>query len=175
MSKMSNSIRCGSRQVDQSYYDKLIALQPLARAALHKLDRSIPVQPLDEPKKLCRKRGETWPATTEFFYRDSKTGNYISPCKACQYEKRAESNAVTPCAVPGCDEPRHHWRASYCYEHRYHAQQKARKLGSVQGVTELPPHIPHLLAKYAQPPRRPLWRGMVQFLHTAFRKLTWRK
>lgn len=36
-------------------------------------------------------------------------------------------------------------------------------------MTHLPPHIPHLLAKYAQPPRRSLWRGIVQFLHLMIR------
>lgn len=42
-------------------------------------------------------------------------------------------------------------------------------------MTDLPPHIPHLLAKYAQPPRRPWWRGMMQFLRIAIRKFTRRK
>lgn len=39
-------------------------------------------------------------------------------------------------------------------------------------MTDLPPHVPHLLLKYADSPRRPLWRGIVQFLHRAFRYLT---
>lgn len=42
-------------------------------------------------------------------------------------------------------------------------------------MTDLPPHVPHLLAKYAQPPRRSLWRGIMQFLHNTVRKLPRRK
>jgi len=78
-------------------------------------------------EKLCRKCGEHWPATTEFFYRDSRTGQLFSPCKACQAEHIAQRNAQKTCCVPGCSNPRHAPYSSRCYEHRYH--QPKRRTG----------------------------------------------
>jgi hypothetical protein len=57
----------------------------------------------DEAEKLCRKCGEWWPATTEFFHR-SAIGNLRSPCKACIDEKRREL-VTKPCCVEGCEQP----------------------------------------------------------------------
>lgn len=72
-------------------------------------------------EKLCRKCGEWWPATDEFFFRNPRNKvNFRSPCKACIAEKRQQTNAVKPCCVPGCTNPRYSWRYSRCYEHRYH-------------------------------------------------------
>lgn len=110
--------RIGNRDYPNSYLEKLRAVQPLARAALRKLDRNQPVAVADAPRKKCRKCKEYWPATAEFFFRSAKNGNLRSPCKACISEKRAATNAVKPCAVAGCDQPRYSPRYSYCWEHR---------------------------------------------------------
>lgn len=59
-----------------------------------------------EAEKLCHKCGECWPATDEFFSRDSGTGNLKSPCKACQMDQWHAHNATAPCSVEGCNEPR---------------------------------------------------------------------
>lgn len=41
----------------------------------------------DVPEKLCRKCGDTWPADTEFFYRQAaKSDGLGSVCKACYSE-----------------------------------------------------------------------------------------
>ncbi|MDH1587982.1 hypothetical protein [Stutzerimonas stutzeri] len=41
----------------------------------------------DVPEKLCRKCGDTWPADTEFFYRQAaKSDGLGSVCKACYAE-----------------------------------------------------------------------------------------
>lgn len=46
----------------------------------------------DVPEKLCRKCGDTWPAYTEFFYRQAaKSDGLGSVCKACY----AETPSVT--------------------------------------------------------------------------------
>lgn len=46
----------------------------------------------DVPEKLCRKCGDTWPADTEFFYRQAaKSDRLGSVCKACY----AETPSVT--------------------------------------------------------------------------------
>ena len=111
------TIRFGSRQITESYYHKLLAVQPLARAALARLDRSLPVEPA-EPMKVCKKCGESWPATSEFFNRKSGTHQLRSPCRACIDDQRRASLGK-PCAVPGCDQPRCTWRSSYCCAHRY--------------------------------------------------------
>ena len=113
---MSRRLRAGARHITESYYAKLLAVQPLARAALRNLDHSLPVATV-EPVKLCKKCGESWPATTEFFPRNMR-GRLQSPCKACVDEKRRAS-ITKPCAVPGCDQPRYTWRSAYCWEHRY--------------------------------------------------------
>lgn len=71
---------------------------------------------LGEFEKCCNKCGEWWPMTPEFW---GRKGEYLcGPCKSCVIEKRAETNAVRPCCVPGCDEPRHNWRSSRCTKHQ---------------------------------------------------------
>lgn len=109
----------GSRKVTETYLEKLIRLQPIARATLKKMDRSLPVELPDPGKKKCRKCGEFWPETDEFFCRNPRNGVLRSPCRACIDEKRAETNAVTACAVPGCQQPRYSGRYSYCWDHRH--------------------------------------------------------
>ncbi len=73
-----------------------------------------------EVEKFCHKCSEWWPATDEYFYR-STCKNLRSPCKACIDEKRREL-ASKPCCVPGCNQPRYHWRYARCYEHRLWAK-----------------------------------------------------
>lgn len=75
------------------------------------------------PEKLCLKCGEWWPETSEFFYSSPK-GRLRSPCKACVEERRAETNAVKPCCVPGCTEPRYYWRYSRCRKHQQELNRK---------------------------------------------------
>lgn len=113
----------------RSYRQKLIKLQRLATRDLQQMGRL----PMPAPKsagetettKQCHKCGEWWPATKEFFYSMPRRPDKLrSPCKACIDEQRAASSKTRPCAYPGCDQTRYHWRASYCYEHRYHARKK---------------------------------------------------
>lgn len=65
---------------------------------------------------FCNKCGEWWPLSTLFFLR--REGKYRSPCIACIDEKRRQTNETKLCCVPGCTNPRYHWRFSRCYEHR---------------------------------------------------------
>ena len=86
-------------------------------------------------EKFCNVCGDWWPESDEFFYRQPETKNHNlrSPCKACIEDKRRITNAVTPCCVPGCTEPRCHWRLSRCRKHqheldvKHHQAAKARK------------------------------------------------
>lgn len=75
---------------------------------------------MEEFEKHCNKCGSWWPMTSEFWWRKHKRGvvYYCGPCKSCVVEKRTATNAVTPCCVPGCDEPRHDWYASRCTQHQ---------------------------------------------------------
>lgn len=109
--------RIRARQIPETYIEKLRALQPLARAALRKMDRSLPVDIPETETKLCRRCGEHWPATDEFFYRSADTRRLRSPCRCCIDEKRAKTNLVKPCAHPGCNKPRCGSRSSYCDFH----------------------------------------------------------
>lgn len=65
---------------------------------------------------LCGKCREVWPATDEYFTRRAN-GKFYSPCKACVQEKRFATNAVEPCCVPGCGEPRAVYYSSRCAKH----------------------------------------------------------
>lgn len=90
----------------------------------------------DAPEKLCLKCGECWPATEEFFFRAVK-GYLRSPCKACIAEKKVATNAVKPCCVPGCTNPRYQNKNGVythrCWEHRYYvAVTKPAKLAEVR-------------------------------------------
>jgi len=82
-------------------------------------------------EKYCNICEDWWPKTEEFFYK--KEGVLCSPCKACIEDQRRKTNAVTPCCVPGCSEPRCHWRLSRCRKHqheldvKHHAAAKLRK------------------------------------------------
>ncbi len=69
------------------------------------------------PEKLCNKCGYWWAATNEFFPR-LPNGSFHSPCKACVDERRQEVAKTKPCCVPGCNNPRYHWRYARCWEHR---------------------------------------------------------
>lgn len=95
-------------------------------------------------ERQCRKCGEWWPDTTEFFYfYDTGHTSLRSPCKACIEEKRYETNQVKPCCVPGCTNPRYPcksglYRNSRCWEHRYHKvvakpRKAARKAEAAKG------------------------------------------
>lgn len=76
-------------------------------------------------EKLCRVCGEWWPATTEFFY--IQHGKYLtSPCKACQAEQRERDNAGKPCAVPGCNQPRHKMPSRTDSRCLFHKNERAR-------------------------------------------------
>ena len=88
--------------------------------------------------RFCRKCGEWWPDTEEFFYR-SVRGGLRSPCKACIAEKKQQTNATKPCCVPGCNNPRYQRKSGVydhrCWEHRYwkhvgKAKREARKAGA---------------------------------------------
>lgn len=72
------------------------------------------------PEKFCNQCQEWWPATDEFFFKSSK-GYLRSPCKACIDDKRRKTNALKPCCVPGCNNPRYHWRFSRCKQHQQEA------------------------------------------------------
>lgn len=63
-----------------------------------------------ELEKFCRQCQEWWPATDEFFYRSARSGNFRSPCKACIADHRRKTWKEKPCCVPGCNQPRYHWR-----------------------------------------------------------------
>lgn len=88
-------------------------------------------------EKYCHKCGEWWPATTEFFWRSTKSGKLTSPCKACIAEQRDAMNAATPCAIPQCDAPRKASRSgrhcsSYCVKHERMRQQDYRRQHETQ-------------------------------------------
>jgi len=68
-------------------------------------------------EKICLKCKEPWPATDQFFGR-LPNGRLHGPCKACVDDRRREMAATTPCCVPGCTNPRYHWRYARCWEHR---------------------------------------------------------
>lgn len=76
---------------------------------------------LDVPEKRCLKCGEYWPETDEFFPR-LPNGHLHGPCKACIDERRREVAATKPCVIPGCTNPRYHWRYARCWEHRAYLQ-----------------------------------------------------
>lgn len=86
-------------------------------------------QESEEAEKLCHKCGEYWPKTDEFFPRCVE-GYLYSPCKACNEEQRRARNAVEPCCIPGCSNPRHAYYTSRCYEHRYHAMKKVANVAA---------------------------------------------
>jgi len=71
----------------------------------------------DVAELLCHQCGEWWPATDEYFPR-LPNGKLHSPCKACTDEHRRFVTALKPCCVPGCTNPRYHWRYARCWEHR---------------------------------------------------------
>jgi len=84
-------------------------------------------------EKYCHQCEDWWPDDDEFFYKDSVSKTRKSPCKACIEEQRAKTNAVKLCCVPGCNQPRCHWRLSRCRTHqreidkKNHLAAKARK------------------------------------------------
>lgn len=79
---------------------------------------------------LCKKCGESLPATEEFFYAQKTTFGYTlnSPCIACIAEKRLDL-AGGPCIEPGCTGTRASHRRPRCLEHerQYYARLKQRK------------------------------------------------
>jgi hypothetical protein len=76
---------------------------------------------LDVPEKFCHKCGECLPATDEYFQRRAN-GRFYSPCKLCMDEQRLTLFETKPCCVPGCKNPRYHWRYARCWEHRAYLQ-----------------------------------------------------
>ena len=68
-------------------------------------------------EKLCLRCGEYWPETDEYFPR-RKNGRLYSPCKCCIDERRLDMSETKSCVVPGCTNPRYHWRYARCWEHR---------------------------------------------------------
>lgn len=73
-------------------------------------------------EKYCGKCGQWWPATSEFF--QIRRGMAQLPCIACREEKRARTNAVTPCCVPGCSRPRADSKSSRCKAHKREKQKE---------------------------------------------------
>lgn len=60
---------------------------------------------------------EWWPADAEFFSIDRATGAVRRDrCLACQAEAR-QKHGLKACIVPGCPNPRAHWRFARCTEH----------------------------------------------------------
>lgn len=86
-------------------------------------------------ERFCNVCGDWWPDTPDFFMQ-RKGGVRYSPCKACISEARAKTNAVQPCCVPGCNQPRAYWRYSRCLTHKrelnrqHDAARKLRKGGA---------------------------------------------
>lgn len=116
--------------ITRSYRAKLVAIQPAAAHALARLNRTVVRDEFHEPPpKWCNKCQSWLPPTEDFFYR-TQQGNLGSPCKACIQEQKQQASAVKPCAVPGCDEPRHRSKngryTSYCTAHQYHMRRKGR-------------------------------------------------
>jgi len=71
----------------------------------------------EEPYKYCAKCDDWWPETDDFFSR-LPNGRLHGPCKACIDDQRRKMAANTPCCVPGCTNPRYHWRYARCWQHR---------------------------------------------------------
>jgi hypothetical protein len=78
-----------------------------------------------QQERYCRKCKDWWPNTSEFFYYNKARDGFRSPCKACIADKRAQTNEVTLCCVPGCTNPRYLSKGgkyqSRCWEHRLYA------------------------------------------------------
>jgi len=88
-------------------------------------------------EKLCRKCGECWPATPEFFFAKLDSLGYrrlSSPCKACIMEKRRETNRTKVCCVEGCNNPRHpkgrYSRCIDCFREQQREWSERRKVAA---------------------------------------------
>lgn len=122
---------CIVNQPSPKLIAKLEALQPLAKEALRRLHPTVLVVEPREPRiRRCRKCGEDWPETAEFFYCGSD-GHFHSPCIACIQEQKQEMHATRACAYPGCTNPRHRGPTgkytSYCESHLWHKQKRAAR------------------------------------------------
>ncbi len=124
----------------ERFIAKALAVQPLAKEALRRLHPTVLVDmpcsdQHDAPLHHCGKCNVDWPQTAEFFYRGSD-GHFHSPCIACIQEQKQDMHAVTPCAYPGCTNPRHRSRSgkytSYCKDHLWHKQRRAARTHQVQ-------------------------------------------